>query len=157
MATAIASADPVPRRWKLRLPERLPNLKGNWLTAYTILWAVLLPLSIIGAGRAAYIVVTTPTMWSPYGFATAEDSQGLYVSAVFTPEVRGAGLERMDRIVAVDGWRVPRPAARAAAREHVVKPDGASTIFTLRKPSGRQYSIRLIRSEAFEYQRFHEA
>jgi hypothetical protein len=63
----------------------------------------------------------------------------------------------MDRIVAVDGWRVPRPAARAAAREHVVKPDGASTIFTLRKPSGRQYSIRLIRSEAFEYQRFHEA
>ena len=145
------------KRWRLRLPERLPDLKGRWLTLYTIIWAIMLPLSVIAAGRDAYIIITTPTMWSPYGFATTEDSKGLRVVAVFTPEVRATGLERDDTIVAIDGWTVPRTAARAAARAHVVKPDGASTTFTVRKPGGRLFEIRLIRSETLEHQRFRDA
>ena len=157
MATAVASAEPQSRRWRLRLPERLPNLKGRWLTLYTIVWAIFLPLSVVGAGRSAYIILTTPTMWSPYGFATDEDSRGLRVIAVLTPEVRAKGIAPDDIIVAIDGWTVPATAARAAARTHVVKPDGAATTFTVRKPSGRLAEIRLIRSQGFEYRRFREA
>ena len=73
MATAVGTAEPAPRRWRLRLPERLPDLKGKWLTLYTVVWASVFPLSLIGAGIAAYLVISTPTMWSPYGFAAAED------------------------------------------------------------------------------------
>ena len=74
MATAVANAEPMPRRWRLRLPERLPNLKGRWLTAYTVLWAIMLPMSLISAAASSYVVLTTPTIWSPYGFATEPDS-----------------------------------------------------------------------------------
>src|SRR4051794_36490431 len=103
------------RRW-LRLPERLPDLKGKWLTLYTIIWAIMLPLAVIGAGSGAYIVLTTPTMWTPYGFSTTEDSEGLHVDSITSAAARAAGLKAGDYVVAVDGWRVPRMAPRAAAR-----------------------------------------
>lgn len=158
MDFASKAGDAVPRkRWRLRLPERLPNLKGKWLTLYTVLWAIMLPLSVMGAGRGAYIILTTPTMWSPYGFAAYEDSGGLRVEVVYSPEVRAAGVQPGDYVVAVDGWRVPHTAARAAARSHVVKPDGSTTSFTIRRADGRLSTMRLIRRQETESRRFHEA
>lgn len=62
MDAATTSAKLRRRKWQLRLPERLPDLKGKWLTLYTIAWAIVLPLSVIGATRGAYIILTTPTM-----------------------------------------------------------------------------------------------
>lgn len=157
MATAVASAEAGARRWRLRLPERLPDLKGKWLTLYTIIWAIMLPLSIVGAGRGAYLILTKPTMWSPYGFGTDETSDGLYVRAVFSDAAKATRLEAGDYVVAIDGWPVPRTAARSAARPRVIKPDGSWTTFTVRKPSGERFEVRLVRSQAIEHQRFREA
>ena len=157
MATGVASTEAGVRRWRLRLPERLPDLKGKWLTLYTIIWAVMLPISIAGAGRGAYLILTKPTMWSPYGFGTDETSDGLYVRAVFSDAARATKLEAGDYVVAIDGWPVPRTAARSAARPRVIKPDGSWTTFTVRKPSGERFEIRLVRSQAIEHQRFREA
>lgn len=157
MATAVASEESAPRRWRPRLPERLPDLKGKWLTLYTIVWAVMLPFSIVVGAWSAYTVLTTPTIWSPYGFGTIETSDGLQVRAVMSDAARATGLEAGDYIVALDGWRVPRTAARSAARTHAIKADGSWTTFTVRKPSGERFDIRLVRSQAFEYQRFREA
>src|SRR4051794_18067701 len=144
------------RRW-LRLPERLPDLKGKWLSAYTILWAIMLPLAVIGAARGTYIIMTIPAMWTPYGFATTEDSNGIHVDAVAWPAARAAGLAADDYVVAIDGWRVPRVAARAAARPHVLKPDGSATTFTVRKPGGDQRNMRLIFSRAIDEQSYRDA
>lgn len=157
MATAVGTAEPAPRRWRLRLPERLPDLKGKWLTLYTVVWAIVFPLSLIGAGIAAYLVISTPTMWSPYGFATAEDSRGLQVYSVMSGPARASGLEAGDYVIAIDGWTVPKSAARAEARAHVVKPDGSPTAFTIRKSDGRIFDITLRRSMAFERERFRDA
>ena len=157
MATATASADFAPRRWRLRLPERLPDLKGRWLTLYTIVWSIMLPLSIGGSAWSGYLALTTPTMWSPYGFATLGDSEGIYVRSVFSKAARATKLEPGDYVVAIDGWKVPRAAARAVARTKVVKPDGSKTIFTMRKENGDLYDATLIRSQANEYERFREA
>ena len=157
MATATASADFAPRRWRLRLPERLPDLKGRWLTLYTIVWSIMLPLSIVGSAWSGYLALTTPTMWSPYGFATLGDSEGIYVRSVFSNAARATKLEPGDYVVAIDGWKVPRAAARAVARTKVVKPDGSKTIFTMRKANGDLYDATLIRSQANEYERFREA
>ena len=157
MATVGSSANSLWRRWPLRLPERLPDLKGKWLAFYTIVWAIMLPLSIAGAIFGAYVILTTPTMWSPYGFATNESVEGVYVRAVFSDAARASKLQAGDYIVAIDGWPLPRTAARNAARLRVVKPDGSWTTFTVRKPSGDRSEIRLVRSQALEHQRFREA
>jgi hypothetical protein len=157
MDVAATNSEETGRKWRLRLPERLPNLKGWWLTLYTIIWAIMLPIAVIGAVRGSYITLTTPTMWSPYGFATTEDSKGLHVDSVITPEVRATGMQAGDYVVAIDEWAVPPTAARAAARPRVVKLDGESTTFTIRKPSGQLTEIRLVRSRAIEDQRFRDA
>jgi hypothetical protein len=145
------------KRWRLRLPERLPNLKGKWLTLYTIVWAIMLPVALIGGSRGVYLNVTTPTMWTPYGFATTEDSSGIHVDTVMSSTVHSLGLRSGDYVVAVDGWAVPRTAARAAARTHVVKPEGSLTRFTFRRPDGQTYAIRLVRSVSVEEQFYRDA
>lgn len=158
MATAVASAEPAPRRWRLRLPERLPNLKGKWLTAYTAIWAILLPLSLIGAAASSYIVLTTPTIWSPYGFATEPDSRGVVVTLVSSPAIRRAGVTPGDHVIKVDGWSVPQNSSgRDAARLHVIKPNGSFTVFTFRRPGGDVYMLRLLRSTKFEEESYRVA
>lgn len=157
MATAVPTVEPARRRGRLRLPERLPNLKGAWLTVYSIVWGIILPLSLIGAAIGVHISFTTPSMWTGYGFATNEDSHGLHVDSVISAPARATGLKAGDYVVAIDGWAVPQKAARAEARSHVIKPDGSWTNFTIRDPRGRTFDIRLPRSMAFERQRFKEA
>ncbi len=157
MATAVANAEPAPRRWRLRLPERLPNLKGKWLTAYSILWAILLPIAIAGAVRGTYIFLTVVPMWSPYGIATTDTPRGLSVDSVMNAEARAQGIRAGDYVVAVDGWVLPSTGARAAARTRVIKPDGATTVFRMRRPSGETYEARLVRSMAYDRERFREA
>lgn len=149
MATAIASDGPAARGWRFRLPTRLPNLKGRWLTIYTILWAIMLPLAIVGAVRGTYVVLTIPPMWSPYGLGTIEDSQGLRIYRA-NPDLGSKGVDVGDYVVAIDGWTVPEFAPRAAAREHIVKPDGTSTTLTVRKPSGERRDVQLTYSWAVE-------
>src|SRR3954463_10754759 len=83
IASASVEIAKAKRGW--RLPERLPDLKGKWLTASTILWARMLPLAMTGAALSAWINLTTPAMWTPYGFATSEDSTGIHVDAVTAP------------------------------------------------------------------------
>jgi hypothetical protein len=155
IASASVEIAKAKRGW--RLPERLPDLKGKWLTAYTILWAMMLPLAMTGAALSAWINLTTPAMWTPYGFATSEDSTGIHVDAVTAPTVRSTGLRSGDYIVRVDDWSVPTTAARRAARNHVVKPDGATTVFTVRRATGDLYKVRLVRSRLVEEQGYREA
>lgn len=156
MATAVASDEPAPRRWRVRLPERLPGLKGRWLTLYTIIWAIMLPLAIVGAVRGTYVVLTIQPMWSPYGLGTIEDTEGLRVYSVNSAS-RAKGIEAGDYVIAIDGWKVPDFAPRAAAEPHVVKPDGTSTTFAIRKPNGEQRDVSLTYSWAVEEQGYRDA
>lgn len=157
MATATASASIAPRRWRLRLPERLPNLKGKWLALYTIAWAIMLPLALAGAVWGTYINLTVVPMWSPYGFSTTDTVQGVRIDSVTSAELRVRGVRAGDYVVAVDGWTLPSTGARAAARPRVIKPDGSITEFRMRRPSGETYKMRLVRSMELHRQGFQEA
>src|SRR3954470_11756778 len=101
MDAAVATAGTAPRRWRLRLPERLPKLIGAWLTAYTIIWAIALALSLAGVAIGAYGAMTTPTAWTPYGFTTSPDDSGIRLDAVPSPAVRSAGVKSGDHVVAI--------------------------------------------------------
>jgi hypothetical protein len=145
------------KRLRLRLPERLPNLRGAWLAAYTIIWVITLALSLAGAAMGTVAAMTAPSTWLPYGFATSQDANGIRVDALPSPAVKVAGMKVGDHVIAVDGWAVPRTDPRATARPHVVKPDGSFTSFTLRRAGGEVYKVRLIRSRNVERQEYRAA
>jgi len=157
MDVAANSAEATGRKWRLRLPDRLPDLKGKWLTLYSIVWAIMLPLALIGAARGTYIVVTIVPMWSPYGLATTDTPEGLRIDSVMNAAARGQGIRAGDYVVAIDGTTLPSTGARAAARSRVIKPDGAAADFRMRRPGGETYDVRLVRSMAYDRERFHEA
>ena len=146
MATVVATNESVPNRWQLRLPERLPDLKGRWLTLYTMIWAIMLPLAIIGPVLAAHSVAARAErpVWLPYGFNAGISGGRLQIDGVTSDETRRAGAVAGDRIVAIGGWRVPvSPAVNALARVHAIRPEGASTIFALESPGGAVRNVRL--------------
>ena len=148
----------VPRRkWHLRLPQRLPNLKGWWLTLYTILWVILLPVALAGAARGTYLFLTIVPMWSPYGIATTDTPKGLVIDSAMSASARAQGVRAGDYVIAVDGWALPASGARAAARTRVIKPEGSKTDFRIRRPNGDTYDVRLVRSMAYDEERFREA
>src|SRR5688500_8148644 len=129
MAAAAASAETAPGRWRLRLPVRLPDPRGKWLTLYTIVWAIMLPVALAGAVRGTYVSLTTVPMWSPYGIVTSDTPAGVRIGSVMTAEARAQGIGAGDYVVAIDGWTLPSTGARAAARNRVIKPDGSTTEF----------------------------
>lgn len=144
-------------QWALRLPERLPDLKGRWLTLYTIIWAIMLPLALVGAVRGTYLNLTVVPMWSPYGISTTDTVQGVRIDSVLSAELRAGAIRAGDYVVAIDGWMLPSTGARAAARPRVIKPDGSTTEFRMRRPSGETYEVRLVRSMELHRQEFREA
>ena len=54
MGTAVVSSEGAARRWRLRFPERLPELSGSVLFAYRILWVVAAVLALLSATFLAY-------------------------------------------------------------------------------------------------------
>lgn len=143
------------RRW--RLPERLPDLKGRWLTLYTIVWAIMLLLAIIGPVRGQYVYygyVQNPA-WSPYGIRVDIQPAALRLAVISSVEARRAGARIGDRIVAIDGWEVPAsPAAAALARPHLTKTEGAATAFTLASARGAVHEVRLTFSRGHMAERY---
>jgi len=123
MINAVAGADPVARRWRLRLPERLPNLKGKWLRFYTVAWVILLPIALAGAARGTYIFLTVVPMWSPYGISTSDTPQGVSIDSAMNAAARAQGIRAGDIVVAIDGWTLPATGGRAAARTRVTGDD----------------------------------
>ena len=117
MATAVIDGDPVPRRWRLRLPEQLPTLTGNWLTAYSFLWMVLLAIALVGSiGGAALLTAGAADgayPWAAFGLdVTGSVPSKRYPRAGIVRKVAGGDAEAADIrvgdvVLAVDGRTVP--------------------------------------------------
>lgn len=143
------------RSW--RLPDHLPALSGKWLTLYTILWAIMLPLAIIGPVRGQYVYYgyNQHPAWTPYGLRVDIEPAALRLANVSSVEARRAGARIGDRIVAIDGWEVPAsPAAATFARSHLIKAEGAATTFTLAPARGRVHDVRLTFTSAHIAERY---
>ena len=150
----------VRRGLSLGLPQQLPNLRGPWLTGYSIVWVAILAIALFGTFRGAYIEVAIPKKlaWSPYGFTTSLDSSGFHVAAVSSSEAKATPLATGDDIVAVDDWVIPNTeTAYLSAGDYLIKPYGQKATFTARKPSGQQYQVELTRTRAAEEQWYADA
>jgi hypothetical protein len=153
MATAIVSSEAAPRRW--RLPERLPDLRGKWLIAYSVLWAAALLIAIaapISTTVINYRGLGHP-VWRPHGLVTNTTDAGITVAAVFGEEARRAGVRVGDQVIAIDGW----PVAGRQRDDHIDKlldgPEGSSNRLRLRSPSATEREVTLATraSTAAEY------
>lgn len=105
-----------------RLPERLPNLKSPWLNLFEIFWFACLALAIVGPVAGIWYRFTVPgensalMLGSRAGVVLSQDD----LTRVRFPvgaAARAAGIERDDKIVAIDGVplskSVPLDAAHA--------------------------------------------
>jgi hypothetical protein len=159
MATAVATAEGG-RGWRLRLPERLPDLKGKWLTLYSVLWAAALLIAIVAPIRGTLLDharLQRHPVWQRHGLLIHEIDQDLIIGSVFGDEALRAGVRPGDRIIAVDGW----PAANGSDEGHRYKlldgPEGATATLTLQSPSGRNRLVTLSSRASTATQLFRRA
>src|SRR5436853_4870131 len=96
------------RRW--RLPERLPDLSGKWLTFYSVLWALVLPFAIIGPihGIALHHSWAMRAGWGLVGITNVRNGEVVSVQSVFGADAIRARVRPGDRIMAIDGWPIPK-------------------------------------------------
>jgi hypothetical protein len=117
MATESAEAGTMPslphRRQRLRLPERIPDLRRPWLTLFELLWYPALLLAIVGPIAGTWYRLTSPDensalmLGSRAGLALSEDD----LTRVRFPvgsAARAAGIEPGDDIIAINGAPVAR-------------------------------------------------
>ena len=117
MATTVIDREAVPRRWRLRLPERLPNLTGEWLTAYSLLWTALLAVALVGSiGGAAILAARSANgayPWAAFGLDVTGTLPGTHheragtVRKVAGSDAAAANIRVGDLVLAVDGRTVP--------------------------------------------------
>jgi hypothetical protein len=144
MATAVANADVRPG-FALRLPERLPDLKGKWLTFYGVLWAAALLVAVLAPIRGAlYDYYWLQHLgWRPHGLLMAQNDQALTVRGVFGEEARRAGVHPGDIVTAVDGSPIGNGSDDAQVNRLVGGPDGSIANLTLRSPGGGDRTVTL--------------
>ena len=152
MDVASASGEKVhAKRRRLRVPERLPNLKGKWLALYTIAWWAVLVLAIADTGFGAYTQSRyyDHPAYAPLGIDMNSGDGHLRIALVHGAEARAAGLRYGDEIVAINGRPVPHgPRARGIIRPWIVGPEGTRVHFAIRTRDGGSRQVTLTRREA---------
>ena len=146
MAATVANANAgATRGWPLSLPERLPDLKGKWLTLYSVLWAVALLVAVVAPIRSTmlnYDGLRHP-IWRPHGLVTTTTDTSIIVRTVFGDEARRAGVRAGDQIIAVDGWRLGEQSADVHFYKLLAGPEGSTDTLRLRSPSGQEREVTL--------------
>jgi hypothetical protein len=161
MATAVIDCDSVPRRWRLRLPQQLPNLTGKWLTGYSLLWAALLAIALVGSiGGAAILAARSANgaySWAAFGLdvtgtvpSTHHERAGT-VRKVAAGEASAANIRMGDVVLAVDGRTVPGEGAAASSEWTAINetlarvPEGGTVRLLVRESDGKLHSATSIK------------
>ncbi len=154
--------------FRLKLPERLPDLGRPALIAFRILWFVALALAVVGPVAGTWYRLSDASRNSPLvlgsraGLALEPDNLTLIRFPV-GPKATAAGIKPGDRIVAIDGVPVspvvPLPGSRAEAKAKTTDADYAlfgdlldgnesrDVVFTIRTPERRQRDVTLTTGE----------
>lgn len=155
--------------FRLKLPERLPDLGRPALIAFRILWFIALALAVAGPVAGTWYRLSDArdnsllVLGSRAGLALEPDNLTLIRFPV-GPKAIAAGIKAGDRIVAIDGVPVspvvPHPDSKAAARVKATDADNAlfgdllngkeirDVAFTIRTPDGRQRDVTLTTGES---------
>jgi hypothetical protein len=132
----------------MRLPKRLPELKGRWLTGYKLLWWVMLAASLVAltAGqwreRQQRAQIELPLYAA--GLLPNEDGDALKFSPL-SPAARAAGIVPDSTLLAIDGRPVPSNASLQSIARQLEGRDRDTITLHLRTPEGRLGEARVER------------
>lgn len=132
----------------MRLPEKLPELRGRWLTAYKALWWAMLAVSLVAAtlGQWRLHQETTSVYGRFYsaGLRPNETDDELTFSPL-SPAARAAGVEAESTLLAVDGRTVAQDTAWDDIAAELDGPAGSTITLRLRAPDGAVSEARVVR------------
>lgn len=136
------------RQGRLRLPERLPEIRGAALLAYRLIWFLAAVLAVMSVSYFNYRwtvdQITGSTTVYAMGLAPIDRfADGQHVRPL-SAESRRAGVIDNDVIISIDGRQAPDNDKDLAAL--LERPDGSRIIVGLRDPSGRSRNVTLTRS-----------
>jgi len=149
MATAVANAEPVQRRWKL--PERLPEIRGRALIAYRLIWFVAATLALISTTYLNYQwtalqLAGSRTLFDAGLVPIQRYADGQHVRAL-SPQSRVVGVGEDSAIISINGRPAPDDDETLAAL--LDGPNGSSISLGLRDASGRTRDVTLTRSSSY--------
>jgi len=161
MATGAIDREMTRRRWRLRLPEGLPNLTGKWLTAYSLLWTALLAVALVGSTGGTAILAARSANgaypWAAFGLdvtgtlpSTHHERAGI-VRKVAGSDAAAANIRVGDVIVAVEGHALPRESGAASSERSAINetlarvPEGGALRLLVRESDGKSRLATLIK------------
>lgn len=109
-----------------RRPKALRPLSGHWRSAFVALWSLCLMLALAGIVGAAWQNSEYNSIEENW-LALGIDTTDLRVSAISSDEAKQSGLRVGDRLLAVDGVRLPKNLGDAPVTKSsdLAKPEGA--------------------------------
>lgn len=160
MATAVIDSEAAPRRRWLRLPERLPELGGRWLTAYSLLWTALLAIALVGSIGGAYRLAARGAdgayTWAAFGLDVTGTVPSTRYPRAGVVRNAGSGAEAAnirvgDVIVAVEGHALPRESGDLSSEGAEIDdalgrvPEGGAVSLLIRGSGGKVRAATLIK------------
>lgn len=146
-----------------RVPERLPDLRGHWLTFFQVIWFACFALAIAGPAIGIWYRFSTPAensalmLGSRAGLALSKDN----LTRVRFPvgsAAAAAGIEPGDKIVAIEGLPisnvVPLDPKQSRGRNHPTETDYAlfAPILQGDEPMDLNLTLRSRGGETREFQ-----
>jgi hypothetical protein len=113
MAASSALAEALPGLRRVRLPERIPDLKRPWTILFQLIWFPALLLAIVGPIGGTWYLLSTPgensglMLGSRAGLALSHDDL-TRVRFPIGDVARAAGVQAGDHIIAIDDIPVSR-------------------------------------------------
>ncbi|HEX8380794.1 MAG TPA: hypothetical protein VF619_09640, partial [Allosphingosinicella sp.] len=135
------------KRWRSRLPEALPPLRGRWLGAFRVIWFAALAAALLATIAGLHYHNVMDDEWgAPYSELglRAASASGTDLGLPIGEETRRAGVAPRSKLVAIEGVKLPAATTQAevAARLRAVPGDHVRIRTRLADGSEREHRLR---------------
>jgi hypothetical protein len=138
-----------PRRWRLRLPEALPALRGRYLRGFRIFWFAALAAALLATIAGLHYHNVIDEEWgAPYselGLRTVSLS-GTDLGLPIGEETRRAGVAPRSKLIAIEGVKLPAVTTQAEVAKRLRAATGDHVLIRTRLPDGSERDHRLRRT-----------
>ena len=138
----------------MRLPQGLPEIRGPWLVGYRVVWCVVALLALYALTWGGWSEQTRRQAASEavaeLGLAL-EPAVGGYLVRPLTPEMREAGIQPFDDLVAVDGRPVSLTTEGVRGIERQTRGEtGRPAVLSLISETGERREVTVVRSGRYQ-------
>jgi hypothetical protein len=135
------------KRWRPRLPEALPPLRGRWLGAFRVIWFAALAAALLATIAGLHYHNVMDDEWgAPYSELglRAASLTGTDLGLPIGEETRRAGVAPRSKLIAIEGVKLPAATTQAevAARLRAVPGDHVRIRTRLADGSEREHRLR---------------